>query len=71
MDHSWSKVAIGVLLDRRLFLDAILKLSRRKNRTTMSSQEGINQIMVVIPIQLVFFRLPFLSQGILGLLAWF
>lgn len=61
-----------MFLDEYLFFGAILnfsrKFSRRKKRKTTSSQEGTNQSMVVLPIQLVSFLLlsfPFLFQGTL------
>ena len=57
-----------MFFDGYLFFGAILKFSRRKNRKTTSSQEGINQSVVVLPIQLVSFLLlsfPFLFQDTL------
>ena len=53
-----------MFLDGHLFFGAIHNFSRRKKRKTMSSREGTNQSMAVLPIQLVSFLLrsvPFLS----------
>ena len=53
-----------MILEGYHFFGAILKFSRRKKRKTMSSQEGTNQSMAVLPVQFVSFLLlsfPFLS----------
>ena len=48
---------VEIWYDGYLFFGAILNFSRRKKRKTMSSQEGTNQSMVILPIQLVSFLL--------------
>ena len=58
------RLKFGMILEGYLFFGTTLKFSRRKKRKTMSSQEGTNQSMAVLPIQLVSFLLssfPFLS----------
>ena len=51
------RLKFGMFLDGYLFFGAILKFSGRKKRKTTSSQEGTNQSMAVLPIQLVSFLL--------------
>ena len=62
------RLKFGMILEGYLFFGTTLKFSRRKKRKTMSSQEGTNQSMVILPVQLVSFpfpSFPLFSQGTL------